>query len=105
MKKIKTLITITCLLFFGGQFITAQTINTSQEKVYKISKSEVPTKVKETLSKYSNYTISKEATFTKKSNSPKLYTFKIKKGAIEHYLLIDENGKIRGIKDQEGDNK
>lgn len=102
MKKFKIFVVIFCFSFVGMQLTTAQTETEVQEKVYKISTNDIPDKVKETLRNYSGYTISKEATFVKKSNENIIYTFKVKKGIWVNYLLIDEKGKVRGVKSNEG---
>ena len=104
MKNLKILIALTLFMFIGVQQISAQEKDQQvvQEKVYKTTKEDVPSEVQETLKKYSNYTISKEATFTKKGNET-LYRFKLKKGIWVDYLIVDNTGKVRGLESGEGD--
>lgn len=104
MKVLKSVLALGIFVVFGLNTLSAQEQIKLQEVPQKIQVSDIPVKVKETLKKYSNYTISKEATFTKKSNNSTVYTFKFTRGKYIQYVLIDQNGKVRGIKDQEGNN-
>lgn len=97
MKKLHILIAVFCFTIFSIQSTYAQSENKNfEEKVYKISKTKTPQKVKEALKDYSGYKINEQATYTKKSKG-NVYRFKVEKGSWSHYLLIHENGKIIGI--------
>lgn len=104
MKVLKSVLALGMFVIFGLSSLSAQESVKLQEVPQKIQVSDIPVKVKETLKKYANYTISKEATFTKKSNNSTIYTFKFTRGEFTQFVLIDQNGKVRGIKDQEGNN-
>ncbi|MCK5678378.1 MAG: hypothetical protein KAH72_07895 [Flavobacteriaceae bacterium] len=97
MKKLYILIAIFGFTFFSIQSTNAQSESKDvKEKVYKITKTKTPQKVKEALKDYSGYKIYEKATYTKKSKG-NVYKFKVQKGNWSHYLLIHENGKIVGI--------
>ena len=100
MKKLYILITVLFLSAFGMQDMHAQS---NQEKVFKTTKAKTPEAVKKSLKDYSDYNISNEVTFTKKS-SGNIYKFKVQKGNWTHFLLINEKGKIIGIETGEHSN-
>jgi len=100
MKTIRILVLIGFISIFGMQFTQAQQTKNAQIE-QKLSTDETPAKVKEVLKKYSRYTISKEATVQKKSGNKKVYTFKIVKGNWTKYLLIDQKGKVLGVRSDE----
>jgi len=104
MKKIVLTILMTAVFFvFGTNSVKAQE-NNEEEEVYKTSIQETPSKVQETLKKYSNYNIHEEATFVKKG-SGNVYQFKVSKGIFSHLLVINEKGKVLAIDNGEGRNK
>ena len=105
MKSLKVIIIFICISCFGFQSISAQSEAKTQEKVYKVAMSNVPSAVKDVLKDYSGYKISKEVTFKKKSGESTIYTFKATKGNWTNYLLINEKGKIVEVKSGEGQKK
>lgn len=101
MKKVViVLIAIVGFVVLGTQDTYAQTQKNTQEKVYKTSVQKSPSKVRETLKDYSNYTISEAVTYTKKSvgnSTETIYKFKVTKGIFSHFLIINESGKVIAI--------
>jgi len=95
-KAIIIILTVAGFVVFGTTNAYAQEQKVSQEKVFKTSVQQAPSKVQETLKKYSNYKISKEATYTKKS-AGNVYKFKMTKGIFSHFLFINESGKVIAI--------
>lgn len=101
--NLRTLVVLSGIVFFGVKNTYGQTDNKVEEEVLKTSLSEVPPKVKDALKNYAGYNIAKEATLNRKSNGEEVFTFAIQKGPWTQYLLVNENGKILGIKSEEGD--
>jgi len=100
MKNLKILIAVLGFTIFCVQGTFAQTEDSTKEKVYSTTVSKSPAKVKEALKKYSDFTISDVATFTKKKDG-NIYKVKVTKRNWSHFLLINEDGKIIGIDDGE----
>lgn len=96
MKRLHILLVVLSIAFFGIQNSNAQSVNEKDNTVYKTTMTKTPQKVKESLKEYSDYKISNEVTFIKKSKG-NVYKFKVQKGNWSHFLLIDESGKIQGI--------
>ncbi|HBS10939.1 MAG TPA: hypothetical protein DEO36_00095, partial [Flavobacteriaceae bacterium] len=63
--------------------------------------------VKETLKNYSGYTISKKVTYSlsKNKSTEKIYAFRIERKNYPYYLLVNEKGKVMGIRSEEGNQK
>lgn len=96
MKSFKIIIMFFVFTLFSVQGSFAQEEKKAEKEVYKTTKEKTPVKVKESLKDYSNYKISNEVTYMKKSDI-NVYKFKVEKGTWSHYLLINEKGKIIGI--------
>jgi len=107
MKNIKILTVLICFAYFGLQHSYGQSEDKKTEVVYKIQKTEVPESVNETLKNYSGYKISEKVTYSlsKKNGVEKVYTFKIERKNYPYYLLVNEKGKVLGIKSEEGNQK
>ncbi len=101
MKKIViVLMAIVGFVALGTQDAFAQTNKNTQEKIHKTSVQKAPSKVREALKDYSNYTISEAATYTTKSvgnSTETMYRFKVTKGIFSHFLIINESGKVIAI--------
>jgi len=106
MKKIAIIVmAVIGFLIVGTQEASAQENKNIDTKVYKTSVQQAPSKVQETLKKYSNYEIAEVATYTQKSSgntSENIYKVKVTKGIFSHLLIINENGKVLGIETGEG---
>lgn len=101
MKKLKIAILVLGFAFLAVQTTTAQQQN-DQEKTYKVAKDKVPQAVQEKLKDFSKYTISDQASYQQKSRGTKVYTFKVERKNFPFYLVINEKGKVLGIKSDEG---
>ncbi|PIE49043.1 MAG: hypothetical protein CSA39_04665 [Flavobacteriales bacterium] len=101
MKKIRIAILVLGFAFLAVQATAAQE-NNEKEKTYKVAKDKVPQAVKEKLKDFSKYTISDQVSYQKKSRGKKVYTFKVERKNFPFYLLINEKGKVLGIKSDEG---
>lgn len=97
MKNIKSL---TLIIAFVCFFLSTVSVKAQTKK---ISKENVPVKVKETLKHYKNYTFEDQATLSttsslkKGSNKTileKVYRFKFKGNRSGEILVINENGKV-----------
>ncbi len=100
MRNLKILIAVLGFTVFTVQSTVAQEKSNIKEKVYSTTVSKSPEKVKETLKKYSGYIISNEASYTKK-NDGNIYRIRVTKRNWSHFLLINEDGKIIGIDEEE----
>ena len=102
MRSLKILVVFVAIVFFGIENIYGQNASdNSLGNEKKVTTNELPAKVKDALKNYSGYKISKDATL-RKSNNNNIYTFKIEKGIWVNYLMINEKGKVLGIKSEEG---
>jgi hypothetical protein len=83
-------------MLFSIQHTYAQANTKTINKVYKTTLTKTPFKVKDALKNYAKYKVYSEVTYSK-NNNINVYRFKVQKGKYSHFLLIDENGKIKGI--------
>lgn len=65
-----------------------------QEYQNKVELQKIPAELKKEISKYNGYKINKAA--YKVEAGKKVYRLEIKKGQMEHVLILDEKGKIIG---------
>ena len=107
MKNIRIIVLLVAFVYLGLQSANAQSENKQSEKVFKVQQSEIPVSVKETLKNYSGYTISKKVTYSlsKNKSTEKIYAFRIERKNYPYYLLVNEKGKVMGIRSEEGNQK